>query len=124
MAKFEDVRERVFKFALEIIRLTSLMPKNEGNRVIIRQVIRSSSSIGANLQEAAGAHSKTDFIYILNVSKKEARESQYWLRLLYESNSDFVRKKLKHIIDESDQITKILTASVKNAQNSKLRVNN
>lgn len=56
------------------------------NDVILRQLIRSATSIGANLEEATGAHSRNDFIYGMNIAKKESRESNYWLRLLMQTN--------------------------------------
>lgn len=114
MAKFDDVRSRVFTFALNIIKMCNTFPKTESNRVIIRQILRSATSIGANLEEAAGAHTRAEFLHCLNISKKEARETDYWLRLSFESNNIVVKNNMKHLLIESLEITKILTASVKN----------
>lgn len=116
MNKFDDVRKRVFTFALNIIRLCSILPRNSGNNVIINQILRSATSIGANLEETAGAHTRVDFIYTMNIAKKEARESNYWLKLLFESNDQQIKDKIKALIGEGTEIAKILTASVKNAR--------
>ncbi|EKD64477.1 MAG: hypothetical protein ACD_50C00377G0003 [uncultured bacterium] len=59
---------------------------------------------------------RTDFIYIMNIAKKESRETNYWLKLLFESNNEFITTKLNTIIAEGEEIAKILTASVKSAQ--------
>src|SRR3989344_5063362 len=120
MKNFEDVRERVFKFALDVIEISSKMPRNQSNFVIIQQLLRSATSIGANLEEAAGAHTRVDFIYNMNISKKEARESNYWLRLLFQSNPASIQHLLRPLLNESEEILKILTSSVKNAQKSTL----
>lgn len=116
MKNFEDVRERVFKFALGVIEVSSKLPKNQSNFVIIQQLLRSATSIGANLEEAAGAHTRTDFIYNMNISKKEARESSYWLRLLFQSNPQSIQALLQPLLSESEELIKILTSSVKNAR--------
>jgi four helix bundle protein len=84
------------------------------NDVILRQLIRSATSIGANLEEAAGAHSRNDFIYVMNIAKKESRESNYWLRLLMQTNPSIPQ--IEKLISESEELTKILKASVKKSK--------
>lgn len=79
MKSYEDVRERVFNFTLRIMNLCNNLPKTQSNIVIINQILRSSSSIGANLEEAAGAYTRKEFVHSLNISKKESRETNYWL---------------------------------------------
>lgn len=116
MGRFEDVRERIFQFVLRIMKLCNYLTKTESNKVIINQLLRASTSIGANLEEAAGAHTKQEFIYCLNISKKESRETNYWLRLLSES----VKNKMKLLITEGEEIVKILSASVKSAKMAKI----
>jgi len=116
--KPEDIRERTFKFALRIINLTKALPKNEVNRVLINQVLRSGTSIGANLEEALGSHTRAEFTNSTNISKKEARETIYWLRLLAESNGARTRNRMKSLIKEAEEIAKILTASIKKLKNT------
>jgi len=118
IGKPEDIRQRTFKFALRIINLTKALPKNEVNRVLINQVLRSGTSIGANLEEALGSHTRAEFTNSTNISKKEARETIYWLRLLAESNGARTRNRMKSLIEEAEEIAKILTASIKKLKNT------
>lgn len=78
--KPEDISERVFKFAIRVLQLTVKLSKNQINFPLINQIVRSATSIGANIEEAKGAHTKADFGYCMNIAKKEARETMYWLR--------------------------------------------
>lgn len=114
MKKFEDVRERVFLFSLNVIKMCNDLPRTESNKIILRQLICSSTSIGANLEEAVGAYTKNDFIYGMNISRKEARETHYWLKLLYQSNKK--DNLINALVNESDEILRILTTSVKRAK--------
>jgi four helix bundle protein len=83
MAKGDDVRERAFQFACRVVELhDSLWARGGSGRVLSAQLLRSGSSIGANLEEADAAQSRADFISKCGISLKEARESHYWLRLL------------------------------------------
>lgn len=77
--------EKSFQFALRIVKLFSLLKEKKVERDIALQLLRSGTSIGANIEEAMGGSSKKDFIHKLEIAYKEARESRYWLRLLKES---------------------------------------
>jgi len=79
------VREKSYAFALRIIKLNKYLVEYKKERVISKQLLRSGTSIGANLEEAIGGQSKKDFIAKIAISYKEARESEYWLRLLHDS---------------------------------------
>ena len=83
--------------------------------VVSRQLLRSGTSIGANVEEATAAQSKKDFISKMSIASKEARETRYWLRLLKDSN---ICSRINYIeaINESDELIKILTAIVKTSQ--------
>ena len=122
--KPQDIRERSFEFAFRIIALCRQLPKDEVNRILINQVLRSGTSIGANLEEAQGANTRPEFINCTNIAKKEARETNYWLKLIAEANPSF-KNRMKTLVDESEAITKILTASVKKLKQRKdiLRIN-
>ena len=86
-AKKENIiAEKSFKFALSIISLFNQLTKEENEFVLSKQLIRSGTSIGANIQEATAAQSKKDFIHKMSIASKEARETKYWLRLINESN--------------------------------------
>jgi len=112
------MREKVielksFDFALAIIELYKLMSKNH-EYVLSRQILKSGTSIGANVQEAQAAQSKKDFISKMSISLKEAREILYWLKLLEASLLvSFDYNKLKSEIHE---IIRILTAIIKTAK--------
>ncbi len=111
--KPEDIRQKAFKFALRIIALCKELPRNDVNRILVSQVLRSGTSIGANLEEALGAHTRREFANCTNIAKREARETVYWLKLISESNGSKIKARMKNIIPEAEEITKILTASVK-----------
>ncbi len=82
-----DIKERTFNFAVRVAKLVSRLP---GNSMIMqtygRQLIRSSASIGANVEEADGTLSKKNFISKLAISRREARESRYWPRLIIQAD--------------------------------------
>lgn len=113
--KPQDIGERVFDFVVRVLKMTQSLPKTYVNVAIINQIIRSVTSIGANIEEARGAHTKTDFTYGMNIAKKEARETIYWLKLIVEMNSSF-SSRLNLLLQENEEIIKILTASVKTAK--------
>lgn len=81
-----DIYERIFRFIVDVIKFLRLIPKTEENLVIIRQVLRSVTSMGANSQEADGVSTKKDFIHCFTTVRKETKETLFWLRLLVELN--------------------------------------
>src|SRR6056297_530779 len=106
-----------FDFALSIIKLYKrLQAQNE--YVLSKQLLRSGTSIGANINEASAAFSKKDFLYKMSIASKEARESLYWLELLKES--DLVELKLEKELEDCVELIKLLTAIVKSTKNSSL----
>ena len=97
MEKRNVIKEKSFEFAKEIVYLyKNLADKKEF--VLSRQLLKSGTSIGANIREAEHAQSKADFINKLSISLKEANETEYWLDLLYETNnlSDELFQNLKN----------------------------
>lgn len=120
LSKPQDIAERVFVFATRVLKMTTQLPRNPINMVLINQIIGSVTSIGANIEEARGGHTKTDFTYSMNISKKEARETCYWLRLIINTNPQ-LENRLKDLLQENEEIIKILTTIVKS---SKTRVFN
>lgn len=107
------IEERNFKFALSIIKLVKEL-RNAKEFVFADQILRSATSIGANVAEAGAGQSKKDFTHKMAIASKEARETRYWLRLLNESN--LVITNLSSYIEEIEQIIKILTKIVKTSQ--------
>ena len=111
----QDIKERSFEFAVRIVRLCQELEKTPGvPRTLANQVLRSGTSIGANIEEANGSQSKADFTAKMYISCKEARETHYWLRLLKESGI-LSSSRLESILDEADQLIAILTTIVKNS---------
>ena len=99
-------------FALEIIRVCNEIKRSQKESVLTNQLVRSGTSIGANIREAFYAHSKADFIAKLQIALKECSESEYWLELLIESGyySD------KSVLDRCVEIKRILISSINTAK--------
>jgi four helix bundle protein len=104
------IRDKSFVFALKIIHL-SMTLKKENNFEIASQVLRSGTSIGANVEEAQAAQSKRDFVSKIAISSKEARETKYWLRLIKESKIS--NNNIDELINECEDLVNILTRIVK-----------
>lgn len=112
----EDIRQRTFNFSIRVITLCRSLPKDEVNRILMRQVIRSATSIGANLEEASGARTRPEFANCTNIARKEARETYYWLKIIHEVNTELIKKRMRYLLDETDQIISILTSTMKKLQ--------
>lgn len=112
--KPRDIRERSFEFAVRVLKMTKYLPRSLTNNTLINQIVRSATSIGANIEEAQGAHTKSDFSHCMNIAKKEARETFYWLKLIKEMNLT-IAKRLEPLLVENEEIIKILTTIVKNS---------
>jgi four helix bundle protein len=115
MKKENIILERSFDFALSIITLYQQLVSNK-EYVLSKQLLRSGTSIGANIEEATAAISKRDFIAKMSIASKEARETRYWLLLL--QKSQIVKSDFTAYINEINQIINILTAIVKTSQTS------
>jgi four helix bundle protein len=111
----EDIRDRTFRFALDVINTSERLPATRAGNILAKQLIRSGTSIGANAQEAVAAHSRNDFIYKNSLALKEARETSYWLRLIKAANLSRAAE-IERLSGESDQITKIFGAIVSKAR--------
>ena len=109
MKKENIIKSRSFNFALEVIRLYKKLVE-EKEYVISKQLLKSSTSIGANIEEAMAAQSRRDFLSKISIASKEARETNYWLRLL--SESGLTEIDLSPLISESAELVKILTSIV------------
>lgn len=104
------IQDRTFNFALDIIKIyVQMVEKKEF--VLSKQLLRSGTSIGANVEEAIAGQSKRDFLSKMNISLKETREANYWLRLLKESK--LVDVDFNPTLKESKEIMNILSAIVK-----------
>lgn len=108
------ILEKSFDFALEIVELYKIL-KSNNEYILSKQLLRSGTSIGANVEEAIAAQSRKDFIHKLSISAKEARESRYWLRLL--NKNQLVNLDYTKYISKSDELIKISTAIIKTTSN-------
>ena len=108
------IKDKTYNFALNIVKIYQQMIK-QNEFILSKQLVRSGTSIGANTEEATAAQSRKDFISKMSISSKEARETNYWLRLLRDSQLcegiDYT-----DLIKESEEIIKILTSIVKTTQ--------
>lgn len=117
MKKDNIILNKTFDFSLSIIELYKQMI-DQKEYVLSKQILRSGTSIGANVEEAIAGFSKKDFAHKMSISSKEARETRYWLRLL--DRSKLVNLDFKKQLDEIENIINILTSIVKTSQeNSK-----
>ena len=115
-AKDNIILNKSFEFALAIIDLyKDLITKNE--YVISKQLLKSATSIGANVEEATAAQSKKEFVSKMSIASKEARETGYWLRLL--DKSKLVNQDYLIYLSDIDEIISLLTAIVKTSQSNK-----
>lgn len=113
-----DICDRTFTFALDIVTLTrSLDPKDNAARVFTRQLLRSGTSIGANIEEGQGAQSRADFIAKYHISLKEARETYYWLRLI-KATGMVPASQIESILSECNEIISILVTILKKAKHN------
>jgi len=95
--------------------VTKNLPRTLENSVLIKQVVRSAGSIGANAAEADGAESKKEFIQQFTISKKEAKETLYWLSVIFDFNC-IPPEKTSPIIDENKQIISVISKIILNAK--------
>jgi len=111
-----DICQRTFQFALDIVRLCQQLQQHQGvGRTLGRQLLRSGTSVGANVEEAQGGQSSADFISKYAIARKEAREALYWLRLLRAAGCA-EGEEPERLGDEADQLVSILTAIIKKAE--------
>jgi four helix bundle protein len=108
----KDLRGRTKAFALRIIALYETLPRSGSAQVLGHQVLRSGTSVGANFREAHRARSNAEFASKVGDSLKELEETSYWLELLADSGAVSL-KKLSLLLDETSQLTAILTSIAK-----------
>ena len=102
-------------FAIRIIRLYQYLQNEKMEYVLSKQVLRSGTSIGANIRESVHAQSLEDFIHKLNISLKESYETEYWIELLYET--DYINKQqFESIISDNKEITATLVKIIKTSK--------
>lgn len=112
-----DIHDRTFQFALRVLKVVDALPKTMVGRLIAQQLARSGTSIGANVEEAQGGHSRKEFARRMGMARSEARETCYWLKLI-EGHGMLSTRRLEAIRRESEEIGRILTTIVKRTRNA------
>ncbi len=114
-----EIQDRTLKFAIRTVKFVRKITREISFDVLLKQVVRSATSIGANMREADSASSKKDFINKVIISKKEAQETEYWLEVLkgagFINNQENVRE-LDAIMVECQEIIKVLAAIMHKAR--------
>lgn len=105
------IQQRSFNFAVRIIKLSHYMVSDLNERVLSKQLLRSGTSVGANVEEGIHAQGRKDFVHKLYIARKEARETLYWLRLLVASEV-LQETKVSSLIQEANEINKILSSII------------
>jgi len=113
MKRNNQIQDMSFNFALQIIELYTTLTENK-EFVLSKQILRSGTSIGANVEEAIAGQSRKDFISKLAIASKESRETRYWLRLL--DKSQLVKQDYSAYLSSVNHIVNILTKIVKTSQ--------
>ena len=117
MKKDNVIQIKSYDFAVRIVKLYKHLSQEKKEFVLSKQLLRSGTSIGANVEEAIGGQSRKDFFAKLTIAYKEARESHYWIRLL--KDTDFLSdKESKSLINDIEEILKIIGSIQKTIRNS------
>lgn len=102
------VHQKSYAFAVRIVRLSQYLTNDKREFVLSKQVLRSGTSIGANVEEASGGQSKRDFLSKMSIAYKEARETVYWLRLL--KDTDYLTQaEFDSIHSDADELCRLLS---------------
>jgi four helix bundle protein len=113
-----DLEDRTFEFAKNVRAYIKRLPQNLSNREDVKQLLRSSGSVGANYIEANNSLGKKDFFMRIKISKKEAMESRYWLRLLDAGEAEDLESQRTQLIKEAQELTNIFGAILKKSTKS------
>lgn len=114
-SKGKDIQERTFRFGVRVVKLSNRLPRTTAGFVIGRQVIGSSTSVGANTEEADAAESTDDFIHKMKIALKEAQESRFWLRTIIASDM-LTDDETRALCQESDELVRIINAIITNTR--------
>lgn len=114
-SKQYDLEDRTLQFSKRVIHLCQKLPKNIVNNVLVNQLLRSATSVGANYIEANEALSKKDFCHRAKICRKEAKETVYWLNLIIESDLLW-KEKIQPLLTESIELKKIFSSIVEKSK--------
>lgn len=116
MKKEYDIHDRIYKFIVRVIRLVNKLPRTSSNLVIIGQILRSVTSMGANDQEADGSLTKKDFTHMYTIVRKEAKETNFWLRLIADTNNEDIKTEVLEILAEGRELVLIISSIINNTR--------
>lgn len=118
-----EIHDRIYRFVLCVLDGVKEIPRTPENLILLKQVVRSSGSIGANSSEADAAESKKEFIHRFVIAKKEAQETQYWLSLLVDHNKQNknLSKTLFPLTEEIRELLAIISSIIINSQKNSQR---
>lgn len=114
----DALRKRTKEFALRVLRLLDSIPHGRTDDVLVRQLAKAATSVGANYRAACRARSKADFVSKITIVEEEADETQYWLELLLDLGRGN-KAEIKALVDEAKELTAIFTASGRTARYNK-----
>jgi len=106
-----DLKYRAYRYSIDMIKFLDTIPKDTSTDIIAKQLLRSSTSIGANIIEAKGSSSKKDFTNFFGHSLKSANESLYWLGLLRDAK-EIQNQRLDYLLTETTEMANILGSSI------------
>jgi len=116
MKKDNLIQIKSYEFSVKVVTASRILMNVKKEYILSKQLIRSGTSIGANVEEAIGGFSKKDFYHKLTISYKEARESHFWIRLLFDTGYLSIEEKID-LINDCEEILKILGSILKTLRN-------
>jgi four helix bundle protein len=111
------IKDKSFEFAITIVETYKFLVQEKKEYILSKQVLRSGTSIGAEVSEATYAQSKKDFIHKMSIAEKEASETVYWIKLLFQTDY-FDAKQYDLLLYKSEELLKILTSILKSSKNN------
>lgn len=106
-----NIHKRIFDFIIRVLRLIKVLIKTPQNIVFINQIARSATSVGANSQEADGSLSTKEFVRSMTIARKEIKETNYWLKIIYETNPR-LQMRMNPLIQEGHEIEAIISSII------------
>ena len=116
MAKYNILQEKSFAFSVRVVKLYKFLCEEQKEYVLSKQILRSGTSIGANIEEGIAGQSDKDFLSKLSISYKEARETVYWLKLLFATDY-LTKKQADNLIFDAEELCKILSKIIVTTKN-------
>jgi four helix bundle protein len=116
MAKYNILQEKSFAFAIRCVKLYKFLCEEKKEYVLSKQILRSGTSVGANIEESIAGQSEKDFLSKLSISYKEARETTYWLRLL-NATEYLSKEEFDSIFTDAEELCKILSKIILTTKN-------